>query len=172
MPSKEELIAALSNLSPEQIQGILAQGNGRSPNKPRQLHNLLLQPSATDPRPLFIPSAEAPRDVIITHAPYPRLMWNLFTGQEITVHSKEEFDAKMDTEQYTAIAPETKALDPTDYARQLFESLSPEDQQLVLENQRQTNIARVTAAMAGLNQAQAAEAVAVSPKRGRPRKSD
>lgn len=58
--------------------------------RPRQLHNLTLQPTATDARPLFIPSAESPRneDVSKTY-PYPKLLMSR-DGEEITVRSAQE----------------------------------------------------------------------------------
>ena len=87
----------LSSLSAADIAGLRAMLNGtdpmgRSPMKPRQLHNLTLLPSATDPRPTFFWSAESPRDTgdLSRTTLYPRLMWHGQTGEEITV---EEFKA-------------------------------------------------------------------------------
>lgn len=154
---KTALITALQNMSPEQLEGILAQGNGRSPIKPRQLHDLRLMPTATDPRPLFIPSAEANRDMPERHTPYPKLLWHVETGQEITVYDEAEHQAK--GEMWTNIPPASQALDPVARAKQMFDALSPEDQALVLEQQRQARIAAVTAAMGGLTVSQAAEAL-------------
>lgn len=172
MLSRDDVLTALQNLTPEQLHGILAQGHGRSPIKPRQLHDLRLLPTATDPRPLFIPSAEGSRDVPERHLPYPRLLWHVETGQEITVHSLEEHQAK--GEMWISTPPASQALDPVARAKEMFDALSPEDQALVLEQQRQARIASVTAAMGGLTATQAAEALGQPVKRGpgRPRKAD
>ncbi len=172
MLSKDDVMTALSNLTAEQLQGILAQGNGRSPLKPRQLHDLRLAPTATDPRPLFIPSAEGSRDVPERHLPFPALLWHVETGQEITVYDEMEKQAK--GEMWTSIPPQSAPVDPVEHAKRMFDSLNDEDKALVLEQQRQVRIARVTAAMGGLTASQADEAVGLPVKRGpgRPRKTE
>jgi hypothetical protein len=135
------------------------------------LNDLRRLPSAQDPRPLFIPSAEAPIDVQERHLPYPKLLWSLHTGAEITVYDAEEHRAKIAGD-YTEMAPTQVPLDPVARARELFDALNEEDQALVLEAQRQARISAVTAAMGGLSATQAAEAIGAPVKRGpgRPRK--
>ncbi len=176
MLSKDDVMTALSNLTAEQLQGILAQGNGRSPNKPRQLHDLRLQPTATDPRPLFIPSAEGSRDVPERHLPYPKLLWHVDSALEITVYDEAEHHAKLDGGEWTSVPPTSKPIDPVERARLMFEALNDEDKALVLEQQRQARIAAVSGAMSALTANQAAQAVGleIPAKRGpgRPRKAD
>lgn len=161
MISKDDLLEALKGLTPEQLSGILAQGHGRSPIKPRQLHDLRKLPTATDPRPTFFLDTDGREFEPITHSPFPRLFWLKDTGQEVTIHSADELDAKRHL--LLDAAPNTAVLDPTERARQMFEALSSEDQALVLEAQRQARLAKVNAAMAGLSETQVAQAMANVP---------
>ncbi len=156
---QHELIAALQSLSQEQIQGLLATSTGRSPMKPRQLHDLRLAPTANDPRPLFIPSAEGNRDVPERHTPYPKLLWHRVTHTEITVQSEAEHRAKR--AEY-ADAPPNFA--PVDHARMLFDALSPEDQQLVIEQQRKAKVDAVTKQLGTMTASQAEAALAPAAK--------
>lgn len=166
MISKDELIEALKGLTPDQLNGILAQGYGRSPIRTeRQLHDLRLQPTATDPRPLFVPSVDAPRDVIITHSPFPRLLWHRGTGEEITVHSLDE--VRLRGADWTDVPPNQAPLDPLEHARQLFEALSPEDQAFVLEHQRKARLDRVNAYLGTLSEHQVAQAMTGEPKKAK-----
>src|SRR5882757_4365765 len=91
----------LANLTPSEIASLRAQllgapgsandPTGRSPIKPRQLHDLRLLPTATDPRPMFIPSTETPRDWVVgPGTPFPKLLWHRTTGEERTVHTATE----------------------------------------------------------------------------------
>jgi hypothetical protein len=108
--------------------------SGRSPIKPRQLHDLRLMPTATDPRPTFFWSAEAPRDVDTSRTtPYPRLLWHKDTGAEITVQDEDE-EIERGTA-YVRTPPTSMPIDPADELKALWESLSPADQQLVLDSQ-------------------------------------
>jgi hypothetical protein len=164
--TKDDVLQALANVTPEQLQAILAQGHGRSPMKPRQLHDLRLAPTATDPRPLFIPSAEGPREMPPQpFQPCPKLLWHKETGQEITVMDAIEEKAKGDD--WISVSPRTAAIDPVTFARQMFEALSPEDQQLVLEHQRKAKVDAVTKAMSGLTSSQLDAAVSAPEKKGR-----
>ena len=88
-------------LTPEQMQQIqrminegLISPSGRSPIRDRQLHDLRLVPTATDPRPLFVPSAEAPRDAKpYVYTKWPSLRWHKETGEERLVSNARESDA-------------------------------------------------------------------------------
>jgi hypothetical protein len=167
MVSTDDLMQALQGLSPEQLSAILAQGHARSPIKPRQLHDLRLAPTATDPRPLFTSGVpEAPRDRPETHSPYPRLLWHRETGQEITVGSAEDHARR--GADWTDQPPQSQAIDPVEQARALFESLSEEDRALVLELQRKAKIDAINAALGQLSPGQMASAlgqpVDVKPK--------
>lgn len=167
MISKDELMEALRGLTPDQLSGILSQGYGRSPIKPRQLHDLRLLPKADDPRPLFLPSVDAPRDRPETHSPYPKLLWHTETGQEITVGSLEDEQKKGAA--WTSVPPSSKPIDPVEQARLLFESLSEDDQRMVLDLQRKAKIDAANAALASLNPAQLAAAMQVPEKGTRKR---
>lgn len=165
MINKDELLDALKGLTSEQLAGILAQGHGRSPIKPRQLTDLRPLPTAQDPRPTFF-GVDAPRDVLVTHSPFPRLMWHSETGQEITVFDEIEMQAKSPV--YTATPPHFKPLDPVEKLRAEFEALSDDDKAFVLEMQRKARVDAVAGQMAGLSQAQIANALGSEPaKRGR-----
>ena len=166
---QHELIAALQALTPEQVQGLLSQNtNGRSPMKPRQLHDLRLAPTATDPRPLFIPSAEGNRDVPERHTPYPKLLWHRVTQTEITVQSEAEHRAK--SAEYADVPPNFAAADPVELARAMFDALSPEDQQVVIEQQRKAKVDAVTSQLGRMTASQQAAALA-QPPAAKPRKT-
>ncbi len=165
MISKEELVEALKGLTPDQLSGILAQGHGRSPLRPRQLTDLRLVPTATDPRPTWVQDTDGREFGVITHLPYPALLWHRETGQEITVHSAKEREERGDM--WVTVAPSTVVADPVDAARRMFESLSPEDQAFVLENQRQARIAAVSSAMGALTPTQQVSALDGAKKPGK-----
>ena len=156
MIAKEDLLEALRGLTPEQLSGILAQGHGRSPIKPRQLHDLRLLPTATDPRPTWVQATDGREFGPEQHLPYPALLWHVETGQEITVHSAEERAAK--GPMWTTVAPTAVPLDPVEQAKRMFDSLSPEDQQFVLDMQRKARMDAVSAAMSALTPSQQAAA--------------
>lgn len=166
MITKDELLDALKGLTSDQLAGILAQGHGRSPIRERQLSDLTLLPKADDPRPTFFQETDG-REFPNRHltSPYPALMWHVETGQEITVWSLAEQQAKGSL--WTTTPPNSKPLDPVEHARLLFESLSAEDQAFVLETQRQARLARVTATMGTLTESQAAQAMVAPVKKGK-----
>jgi hypothetical protein len=172
----------LSSLSPDQLAGLKAQldglsdTTGRSPIRPRQLHDLRLLPTATDPRPLFIPSAEAPRNAtdLTRTTPYPRLLFDADTGVDVTAQDAPHH-RRLLAEGYVEIAPVLAPVAPLESVQAEFHALSDEDQALVLEGQRQARIAALQAKLSALPEsavtALTADKEADAPKRGRPRKT-
>lgn len=174
----------LSAFTPEQIDLLKAQLNavtdssGRSPLRPRQLHDLRLVPTKDDPRPTFFWSTDSPRNAgdLSKTAPYPKLMWHAETGQEITVagpaHEREKAeDGYVLTSPENAEAPDLVAL-----LKAQLESLSPEDRQVLVAAAQRDRLAKVQEAMAGLSEAEL-EALTASltgepakRKPGRPKK--
>ena len=165
------------DLSPEllaQIQAAIASGSlqlgnpgARSPERPRQLHDLRILPRADDPRPTFFWSAEAPRygvDLTKT-SEFPKLMWQGATGQEITVISVEEQQRRISMG-YVLHAPASVVIDPMDVIRAEWETFSPEDQRLILESQKQERIGALMKKLSTLPESRLAEfaAIAEPPK--------
>jgi len=170
----------LTQLTPEQLIALKAQldsltdVSGRSPIRPRQLHNLTLMPTATDPRPLFIPSAEAPRDGrdLTKTTPYPKLMFHKDTGEEITVLSSAEERQMSDL--YDLVAPAARVIEPMEALKLELESFSEEDRKLILDAQKQTRIAGLQAKLAGLSEdalARLLDGAEKEDKQRKPRKS-
>ena len=159
------------NLSPDllqQIQAAIASGQlvlpatgtandaGRSPFRPRQLHDLTLLPTKDDPRPTFNWSADPPRDdggASRRTFPYPRLLWAR-DGTEITVHSEQEHRAQV-AAGYLEQAPGDVVIDQAAELRAMLKALSPADRALVVDGQRQ---ARIKAALAALEELPTGEA--------------
>jgi hypothetical protein len=151
-----DLQAVLAAFSPEQVEllkAALLSDNGRSPIKPRQLHDLRTLPSATNPRPTFFWSAKSPDDAgdLTKTQPYPRLMWEIPSGREITVA-----DAKAEAT-YTAqgfiLTPPANAEKPSpfDALRDMLEGLSEADRQLVLKGAHATRLDRMKEGILGLS---------------------
>ena len=152
----------LSQFSADQLEALKAlisqqlgaAGDGRSPFRPRQLHDLRLQPTKDDPRPTFFWSADPPR----TQAPprpraYPKLRWHAETGQERTIRTPQELAALGADwiDHPPVMTPETAE---ERVARALAE-LSPEDREMVLEANRQAKLARLQRDLADLSEVQA-----------------
>lgn len=108
--------------------------DGRSPIKPRQLHDLRLMPTATDPRPAFFWSAEGNRDLAVTHSLYPKLLWHGTTNVEITVHSAEEETAKL-REGYVLLPISAVVVDPVQNIADQLAGLPEEEKALILQAQ-------------------------------------
>ncbi len=161
----------LSIFSPEQIAALkaalLGDTGGRSPIRERQLRDLRLMPTATDPRPTFFLSTEAPRDWDTTKpGPYAQLMWNRETGDEITVHSEAERAAHADA--YTTDAPANRVVTQAQQVAELLQSLSETDRQAVVKAQQAKRLEAATTAMASLNDDQLAAVLkAIQPVAGR-----
>lgn len=124
--------------------------SGRSPMRPRQLHNLNLKPTATDPRPTFFWSAEESRDVDTRRTtPFPALLWHPETGVEITVTDKKTHTAYIDQGYLAHPLFEVKH-DPMDLLAAQIDALSQEDRAALIESQRMDRISSMRAQLAAL----------------------
>ncbi len=152
-------------LSPEllaQVQEAIATGQlvignpgGRSPMRPRQLHDLNILPTKDDPRPTFFWSAEKPRNdpgVHLVHE-FPKLMWAPDTGQEITVLSKEAQAEKLRFG-YVLTCPLAVVLDPIEEMQKQFSLLSAEDQQAIIKATNENRIETMVDQLSKLDQSQ------------------
>jgi hypothetical protein len=135
----------LSTLTPEDLQALKARldgltddTSGRSPFRPRQLHDLRERPTAEDPRPTFFWSAEKPRNAgdLTKTTPYPRLMWSP-NGAEVTVTTAKE-QARREADGYVSTPP-ANAIVPNeaDLVRAQLALLPPEDQRLLVQAAQQ-----------------------------------
>lgn len=146
----------LSGFSAEQLAALKAQlnsgdGSGRSPLKPRQLHDLRLLPTADDPRPTFY-FQETPRAFgdVSRGTPYPRLMWHVDTDVEITVLDLEAHQAKQAEGCWTETAPSAAPVDPMADMQAALDALTPEDRALVVAAQQKQRLDQITAQLAKL----------------------
>lgn len=137
----------IGRLTPDELLALkqrldaLTDVSGRTPLRPRQLHDLRLLPTATDARPTFFWSADAPRDNG-EHArvtPYPKLMWHGDSGEEVTVIDAMDERAHADAG-YLPSAPFQRVLDPMDVLAAQLDALSEADRSLLIEAQRQDRI--------------------------------
>lgn len=152
------------SLSPEllaEIKQALADGSlntadlqgGRSPFRPRQLHDLRLLPTKDDPRPTFFWSVEGPRnnpDAGKTF-PYPRLLWSP-GGEEITVQSATEHRDYV-SKGYLEKDPGTVVVDQAASIRALLEALTPADRALIVDGQKKARMQAIQEQMAELSDA-------------------
>lgn len=128
-------------LTPDQLASLKQQlgmtdAPGRSPFRSRQLHDLRLAPTATDPRPMFVWSAEGDRNLPVgVGTEFPRLMWHTDSGKEITVYSREEQDEK--SVEYTHIPPTTTAMDPIETLSDALADLTEQEREVILKAQEQ-----------------------------------
>ncbi len=170
----------IEQLTPEDLAslksqlGINTDENGRSPIRPRQLHDLRLLPTATDPRPLFTPSAEAPRDGrdLTKTTEYPKLMFHRDTGKEITVQNAAEQRQMSDIYELTRRAD--IVIEPMEAMRLELDSFSEEDRKLILDAQKASRIQTMQAKLAGLSEEALAKLLADvegAEKKAKPRKS-
>lgn len=130
------------------------QQDGRSPHRPRQLHDLRLLPSKDDPRPTFFPSAEAPRNdggASMKTFPYPRLLWSS-SGEEMTVHNEKEHRERVKMG-YLETDPGTVVLDSAAQMRAMLEKLSPADRDLVINGQKKARMQAIQDQLAELSDA-------------------
>lgn len=138
----QALRARLGTLAPDPM-GRIVQMPGR------QLHDLNLQPTAEDPRPLFVPSAASPRDVQVGRpTEYKKLMWSP-DGREIAVSTRAEEDAYA-AKGYVLTSPATRAMSTEELIAAEFASLPPEDQQLVIETAKAAKLATMQERLASL----------------------
>lgn len=172
----------LTSLTPEQLRTLktqlddLTDASGRSPFRPRQLSNLNLQPTATDPRPLFVWSAESPRNVDVSaQHEYPKLMWHRETGAEITVRSSA--DERQMSDLYQTEYPAAVVVDPMQDLKDQLDGLSESERALILSEQKKDRMASLQARLAALPEAtleallSGAEVVPVKRGPGRPKKA-
>jgi hypothetical protein len=183
-----DMAAFLAQFTPEQVTALKAQldqvtaadPEGRSPFRPRQLDDLRLRPTATDPRPTFFWSTESPRTGDLTKTtPYPRLLWEEATGAEITVYDSGAEADKL-AHGYVRLPPAFIEPDPVEQMRTLLEALSPEDRETVLAAQKLERMGRIKQQLSELPADQLAQLLAehsgepstdAAPRRpGRPRK--
>ncbi len=166
--------ALLAAFSPEQIEllkaALMSDASGRSPFKPRQLHDLRTLPSATNPRPTFFWSAKSPDDAgdLTKTTPYPRLMWEAATGKEITVSDARAESAR--AAQGYILTPPANAEKPSpfDALKDMLEGLSEADRQLVLKGAHATRLDRIKDGILELSdEDREALIVALLPEKGR-----
>lgn len=146
-----------TSFTPEQLQEIqqmIQQGafgpGGRSPIRDRQLHDLRLVPTATDPRPLFLPSAEAPRDAPpYVRTTWPSLRWHKETGQEITVTNDQQ--AATLGPEWVQTPPGAVALDPLAGMQDALAALTPKERDAIFANQKRLRLDKLQAALAALS---------------------
>lgn len=122
--------------------------DGRSPFKPRQLHDLRLLPTAKDPRPTFFWSTEAPRDA----PPYrpqafPRLVW--INGVEKCLKNQKDLDALNGA--FEALPPNQAPVSPLEAMQTQIDMLSDEDRQLLEAAYAEDRRARLLKIMGGMS---------------------
>jgi hypothetical protein len=170
----------LDNLSPSDLAALRAKlfpegdPSGRSPLRPRQLNDLRLLPTATDPRPTFFWSAEGQRDAVIEQHEFPKLLWHGTTNQEITVHSKAEETAKLDSG-YVRLPIDSIVIDQVQSLAEQLAGLPEAEQQMILAAQQDSRRASLTAKLSQLSEADLERLIAAATgepakKRGRPAK--
>jgi hypothetical protein len=174
----------ITKLTPEELGALKAQlaqtdPTGRSPFRPRQLHDLRLLPTAKDPRPTFFWSAESPRDAgdLTRTTEFPKLMWHVSTGEEITVYNLEQQEAKAS---FYTVQPPMNAVavevDPIEAMREALDRLTPEERAVIIQAQQDTRRAALTAKLSALSEEQleallsGETAAPTRNKGGRPRK--
>ncbi len=141
----------LASFSPDQIQLLKAaidgmtDISGRSPFRPRQLHDLTLLPTKDDPRPTFFWSADKPRNVgdLTKTKPYPRLMWEMPSGREITVANAKEEKAHADMGFITFAPANAEKPSPFEALKDMLDGLSEADRALVLKGAHATRLDRI-----------------------------
>ena len=157
--STDDLIALKSRLDG------LTDVSGRSPLRPRQLHNLTDLPSADDPRPTFFWSADAPRNAgnLTRTTPFPALRWNA-EGREVTASDAKAlatYTAQGFTLTYPPFAVE---LDPMDVLAAQLDALSEGDRAALIESQRQDRITGMRKKLGELSEEKLAILLAQSEK--------
>jgi hypothetical protein len=147
------------------------EGDRTAEYRPRQLHDLTRGPYQ-DPltgkwvaAPTFFPSAPADPRAAFTRPPYRRLLWHKKSLREVTVKSEADYQSKMASDEWLDRPPVQVALTAEARAQQMFDALSPEDQALVLEQQRQTKIRQAQEALGALSDEQSAHITKTARKR-------
>ncbi len=163
----------LSNLTPDQLISLKSQldsitdTTGRTPIRPRQLHDLRLMPTATDARPMFIWSAESPRDGgdLSKTYEFPKLMWHADTGVEITVRSHEEQEEKRAT--YVFTPPTHTVVNPVDVLGDALADLTDQEREFVLKAQQEQRVKALQDRIANLSEGQLTELLAKADKQAK-----
>lgn len=164
-----ELLAALQAAVANGSINISALKDGRSPFRPRQLHDLTLLPTKDDPRPTFFWSAEKPRDGSGTKvSEFPKLMWSA-TGTEITVLSKD-MQMQRQREGYQLHCPADVIVEQIDLVKAQWDQLSAADQEILTESYRQDRRNVLLKKMGAVDPAQI-EAMLVAQEKQAKRKS-
>lgn len=167
--------ALLNSLHPDQLAALkaavdgLTDTSGRSPIRPRQLHDLRIAPRADDPRPTFFWSAEAPRNAadLTKTTPYPRLMWDVKSGKEVTV-TDAAAQASYTAKGFVLTAPSNAEKPPMESVRDLLDGLSETDRQLVLKGAHQVKLEQIQAQVLKLSDEERAElAAALEPAKAK-----
>jgi hypothetical protein len=165
----------LANLTPEDLIALkarldgLTDVSGRSPARPRQLHDLTLLPTADDPRPTFFWSAEPPRNAgdLRKTTPFPRLMWHSETGVEIAVMSAAS-QATATAAGYLEYPPFDAVEDPMDVLAAQIDALSEQDRAALIESQRQDRINALRSQLAAMPEEKLAALLAkAEPKKAK-----
>jgi hypothetical protein len=166
MALNPELLAEIKQaLADGSLNAAELQQGGRSPFRPRQLHDLRLLPTKDDPRPTFFWSVEGPRnnpDAGKTF-PYPRLLWSP-AGEEITVQSATEHRDYV-AKGYLEKDPGTVVVDQADAIKRMLEALSTADRDLVINGQKKARMQAIQDQMAELSDDDLASVIAsLEPK--------
>lgn len=126
----------------QQIKDAVASGalqlgdpSGRSPMRPRQLHDLTLLPTKDDPRPTFFWSAEKPRHAadLSKISEFPKLMWHGTTGTEISVTSRDDQQAHLSMG-YVLSAPANAVVNPLAALQSQLDAIPESDRALLLKS--------------------------------------
>ncbi len=158
----------LAGFSPEQLTALkaalLASESGRSPFKPRQLHDLRLLPTKDDPRPMFILSTESPRDGgdLSKTSPFPALRWHKGTGDEVRVESAQEL--AMLGSDYVAYPPADRVVTPVMELSELVAGLPEYERAALLKAADQTRMETLRDRLALLSPDDLAALIAGLPK--------
>lgn len=157
--------AALTKMSPEErtrIAELLGVLGGQEQNYKflpnsgnRQLQDLRIAPSESDPRPLFVPSAQlkpGQEPPLSAHKPFPSLRFHPTTGEEIrceTQKKQDEAEAKgyVRYEQCAAVA----AVKPVEIAAATLAKLTEDERKQVMRELRSRKMQKAEELLAGLS---------------------
>lgn len=153
----------LNQLSPEQIESLrrllgvtttTLPGGRTAEFRQRQLHNLNLQPTATDARPMFVWSAEGDRNHIPgSGTPYPKLLWHQETNQEITVYDADEQERKIE-EGFGLLPISLTAPTPTELLAEDLAGLTEAERAQVLSEQKTQRLGSIRDRLASLSESE------------------
>lgn len=166
----------LNTLTTEQMLALkarldgLTDVSGRSPNRPRQLHDLNLLPTKDDPRPTFFWSAETIRGVDTRRTTqFPALLWHPETGAEMTVTDAKTHTAYVADGYLSHPLFEVKQ-DPMDLLASQLDALSEGDRAALIESQRQDRLNAIRRQLAEMPEGKLAALLAQSEKPAKAKK--